>query len=335
MAREIHGVDARAGDGLRILRRQDPLGDELSRPDLAKPGDVVDRDAGIEHAGHPLGGAFRFGRDHRELDRRGRQFVQPPPRVAGDLERRAPGELGRHDQAVPHVPIAAPGHRAVHGEHEGVEPRVPRPLHHRLTHGTIRRQVELEPPPGRRSGGSEVFDRRRAESRQCVGNVEIARDTRDGRLARGVHQPRGTGRGEEERQGRPLTEHLDRDVDVPHVAQHARLELQALEQLARTAHARLGSRPAIDEIEDHARHAPTGEQAYVGDIGAPTERPGRVGSMRCQVEQRRQFTPAQQASLHAGAAGAGCGFRHVDSLSHRRCTKAPRMGHTEDGTLME
>ena len=94
---ERDAIDAQVGELLRVGDGLHALDDELARPLLLDPGEVLVGDGGVEHEVEQLGDSAVPAAEARERERLGGQEVPPPPgagygvgdRAAGARRRRA------------------------------------------------------------------------------------------------------------------------------------------------------------------------------------------------------------------------------------------------------
>ena len=262
-------IDDRAG----VVDRLDALDDQLPRPDLAQPRQVVEGHRRIEDLVDQLGDGPARTRQRRERERLGRQQVEPPARMERHVAQRLERQRRRDRQPVVDVaqPHATDGR--VDGQHQRRVPGGLGPTDELATRRPIAPDVELEPALDVGHGLRQCLRRRRAEGRQGVRDPRPRRHTGHGRLTLVVHEPGEPGRREDERQRRRATEDRRRRIDPGDVAQDARDELDAAERVAGATQARLALGRAVRVIERRTGRVATGDPAQVGDGRRPGQPP--------------------------------------------------------------
>ena len=151
-----------------------------------------------------------------------------------DHQRRAAGRLGALDQICDEFAIA----------------------HH----------IELEPE--RRLGmGGDILERADAHGRECERHTEFLGRAGRQNLAVGMHHAGRPGRGDGDRHGDVLADHLRAQAAVLQIDRHALAKLNGLEIRFVGAVGAFAPRAGIDIIVEHARHALFHEYAQIFDGG--------------------------------------------------------------------
>ncbi len=254
-----------------VLDRTDALQHDGEVGQAAQPVEVPPREARVELRVHEVRQRHRRARGAprhvRERDRPAAEEGPRPRGMADPVDDRAQPDGRRQREPAAHVSLAAPEHRRVHGDQQRLVPLGDRPLDHVPHEPAVAPHVDLEPLRSRADRG-HLLDAPGPERRQGVGQPPLRRGAGRGELAVGVgdagepdRRQRQRGRDRPAEQGRG-------EIDLGHVAQHARRELDVPPCGGVGRQRDLVLRRAVDVVEDARREPSAGRGAQVVDVGA-------------------------------------------------------------------
>ena len=299
MVGERDRVDAHRREGPCVLDVLDALHDELARPLLLDPGEVLEGHRRVEHRVEELGDGPRPVAVGGEGERLGREKVEEPRRSC-----HKPGEGPPRELRWDHEPVALIAQTCacdgdVNGDDEGVVAGDGGALDERHRAFAVLPHVELEPVAPERVRGLYVLDGCRAEGgeRERYAREPGRRRARD--LSLGAHHP-GEARWRDAKRKRDgVAEDRRRGVDLRDIAQYSRMELDVLEGGARSREADLGLGGTLGVVKGSLGRAPLRECAKVGDRECRPKTTGRRIQLRTfDTHQAREFANARKLAFH-------------------------------------
>ena len=223
-------------------------------------------------------------------------------------------ESRRDGHAVAAVAQTGAGHRCVHGDEQAVVARRGSAFDERHRAVAVLPDVELEPQAPTRARRSHVFDRGRAEGRECEGDARGGGRGSARPLALRLHHAREAGRRDAKGQRRTPAQHVDTHVHVRDVSQDGGMELDVIERLPGSSQTHLALGGPVRVVEGALRRTRLRDRAQVPDGQRAIEAPLAGIELRLlELKQRRQVFELGDAA-----------FDHAASLHQGPVTDPPR-----------